>query len=91
MMWGGGTTVSYGFDDYCSTGCPTCGCTNPGHQMLIVISNSTSARSRYSEPALKILPMEAWLMEQRQTPRRMKRSFPASKPSTPPAYRRACY
>lgn len=87
MLWigTGGTTTS----DNCSTGCPTCGCHNPNcPRQLWTISFD---RLPTFDPLPVPRPMESWLVEQRRTPRRMKRPFPANKPASHQAYRRACY
>lgn len=43
------------------------------------------------EPLPAPKPIEPWLAEARQTPRRMKRPFPANKPHKPAAHRRPRY
>lgn len=92
MLYGGSPTASY--DSNCSTGCPTCGCCNPNCRYggnTWGFSTNNWIVSYEPEPELKVPPIEPWLAEQRRTPRKMKRSFPANKPAPHRAYRRACY
>lgn len=43
-----------------------------------------------AEPTPKVIRPN-WLIEQRKTPRRMKRPFPKNAPAPPRTHRRACY
>lgn len=91
MLFSLGTTS---FDSNCSTGCPTCGCSNPNcRSKLTIYYDSTSAGYRSSAADLRLLleDVPTWQSELRETPRRMKLPFPANKPFKPHAHRRACY
>lgn len=64
--------------------------------VLIILDELTGFREGLRKFAVKTqeemaTPIPCWVRELNQTPRRMKRPFPANKPSKPPAHRCACY
>ena len=83
MLWGG-TVIR------CYSNCPTaCGCGG-----TTSVDGNWPTINLVSDSMFEELPkleLPVWLKEQRKTPCRMKRSFPANKPGSIKAHRRACY
>lgn len=106
MMWGDGTVPPTSGNCSCSTGCPTCGCSNPNCRYTGTFSTGLNDILFLIEPRSAIAASDMAVMVEdikREAAKQdrpwvaMKRKMPRDQKSPcrvmrqPPAHRRACY